>query len=112
MQYAGYVNPTAIGINPGPENTMTVSTKTSSKAHQPAKSVSTQNHKASNSSRNSYRGIVNRTAKKGYRSDLRAEAVARASAIKRSQRSKQSKSHPVKLRGGRKRKAEAAGEKA
>jgi large subunit ribosomal protein L28e len=33
-----------------------------------------------------YRGIAANTARAGYRSDLRAEAVARASAIRKSQR--------------------------
>jgi len=32
-----------------------------------------------------YKGIVSSTAKSGYRSDLRAEAVSRASAIRQSQ---------------------------
>jgi len=44
---------------------------------------------------------VNSTAKKGYRADLRAEAVARASAIKRSQREKKDKTAPTKLRGAK-----------
>lgn len=53
---------------------------------------------------------MNSTAKKGYRSDLRAEAVARASAVRASQRDK--KDVPAaKLRGKKARKAreEAAG---
>ena len=33
-----------------------------------------------------YKGVVNYTAKQGYRADLRQEAVARASAIRQSQR--------------------------
>ena len=59
-------------------------------------------------SRKAYKSIVSSTAKRGYRSDLRAEAVARASAVKKSQRSKGSKSHATKLRGSKKAKAEAA----
>lgn len=52
-----------------------------------------------------YKGIVNHTAKQGYRADLRQEAVARASAIKQSQRSK--KDDPeVKLRGAKAKKVE------
>ena len=35
-----------------------------------------------------YKGIANYTAKQGYRADLRAEAVARASAIRQSQQPK------------------------
>lgn len=52
-----------------------------------------------------YKGIVNYTAKQGYRADLRQEAVARASSIKQSQKPK--KEDPkVKLRGAKARKAE------
>ncbi|KAI7295960.1 hypothetical protein KC315_g18851, partial [Hortaea werneckii] len=55
-----------------------------------------------------YKSVVNSTAKKGYRADLRAEAVARASAIKRSQREKKDKAAPTKLRGAKAVKAEQA----
>ena len=52
-----------------------------------------------------FKGIANYTAKQGYRADLRQEAVARASAIKQSQRPK--KENPeVKLRGSKAKKAE------
>lgn len=47
-----------------------------------------------------YKGIVNQTAKQGYRADLRQEAVARASAIRQSQRPK--KDLPEKKARGRK----------
>lgn len=51
-----------------------------------------------------YKGIVNYTAKQGYRPDLRAEAVARASAIRQSQQAK--KDVPEKKpRGAKARKA-------
>ncbi len=52
-----------------------------------------------------FKGIVNYTAKQGYRADLRQEAVARASAIKQSQRPKK-ETPEVKLRGSRAKKAE------
>ena len=52
-----------------------------------------------------YKGIVNYTAKQGYRADLRQEAVARASAIRQSQKPK--KEDPeLKLRGTKAKKAE------
>lgn len=52
-----------------------------------------------------YKGIVNYTAKQGYRADLRQEAVARASAIRQSQNPK--KEDPEqKLRGSKAKKAE------
>lgn len=46
------------------------------------------------------------TAKKGYRSDLRAEAVARASAVKQSQREKK-ETPAAKSRGAKARKERA-----
>ena len=55
-----------------------------------------------------YKGIVNSTAKQGYRADLRQEAVARASAIKQSQRPKK-ETPETKLRGSRAKKAEEKG---
>ena len=47
---------------------------------------------------------MNSTAKKGYRSDLRAEAVARASAVKYSQRERKERA-PAKPRGKKAQKA-------
>ena len=52
-----------------------------------------------------YKGIVNHTAKQGYRADLRQEAVSRASAIRQSNKPKK-QDHEVKLRGAKARKAE------
>lgn len=54
-----------------------------------------------------YKGIVNHTAKQGYRADLRQEAVARASAVRQSLRAKK-ETPDKKLRGS---KARAAAEK-
>lgn len=51
-----------------------------------------------------YRSVVNSTAKRGYRADLRAEAVARASAIRKSQRPVKDAPAP-KLRGAKAKKA-------
>ncbi len=50
---------------------------------------------------------MNSTARRGYRMDLRSEAVARASAIKRSQRPVKEKPAP-KLRGAKAKKAAEA----
>ena len=55
-----------------------------------------------------YRGVVNSTAKQGYRADLRQEAVARASAIRQGQRPK--KETPEKKSRGAKAKKAAEGE--
>lgn len=53
-----------------------------------------------------YKGIVSSTAKSGYRADLRAEAVSRASAIRLSQTPKKD-APEKKLRGSKAKKAEA-----
>lgn len=51
-----------------------------------------------------YKGVADKTAKHGYRGDLREEAVARVSAIRRSQKPK--KDTPAqKPRGAQARKA-------
>lgn len=87
----------AISISPD-SNTVSIRTKTSSKKHQPASSVHSTSFASSTPSRKLYRSLVSSTAKKGYRSDLRAEAVSRASAVKLSQREKKERAAP-KLRG-------------
>lgn len=82
--------------------------KNPSKINTPGKAVSTTTF-SSAAPRATYRGIVSSTAKRGYRADVRAEAVARASAILQSQRKK--KDMPEKKpRGARARKAAAAKE--
>jgi large subunit ribosomal protein L28e len=86
-----------------------VTTKTS-KQNQPAKLYHAASYSASTPSRKLYKSIVNSTAKKGYRPDLRAEAVARASAIRSSQRENK-KDRVSKPRGVKAKKAtEAASE--
>lgn len=124
-KYEGFVNDKAIGINADSNTVRPVSssssttialthvsaqvemkTKIPSRTHQPARSTHTSSFSASTPSRKLFKSVVNSTAKKGYRADLRAEAVARASAVKASQREKKDKPAP-KLRG---RKARAAKE--
>ena len=51
-----------------------------------------------------YKGIVNYTAKQGYRADLRQEAVARASAILKSSQPKK-EAPEKKVRGSKAKKA-------
>lgn len=51
-----------------------------------------------------YKGIVNHTAKQGYRADLRQEAVARASAIRQSSQPKKEAAEK-KVRGSKAKKA-------
>nr|POE90343.1 putative 60s ribosomal protein l28e [Quercus suber] len=106
-KYEGYVNDQAISIQPD-ANTVSLRTKIASKQNKPASSVHNSSFSSSTGSRKVYRSVVNSTAKKGYRSDLRAEAVSRASAVKLSQREKKERAAP-KLRG---KKARVAAEKA
>jgi large subunit ribosomal protein L28e len=52
-----------------------------------------------------YKAIVNSIAKSGYRADLRAPAVSRASAIRASQRPVKAEAEP-KIRGAKAKKAQ------
>ncbi|OAX81136.1 hypothetical protein ACJ72_04519 [Emergomyces africanus] len=73
-------------------------------SQKPASITVTNTYSSTATSRKIYKGVANTTAKSGYRPDLRAEAVSRASAIRKSQRPK--KEAPVKKpRGVKARKA-------
>ena len=99
--------PQAIGINADSPNTLSLSTKLPSRGNKPAKNVQTTSFASNTPSRKIYKSVVNSTAKKGYRADLRAEAVARASAVKLSQQEKKERKLSNKPRGAKARKAEA-----
>ncbi|GAM86854.1 hypothetical protein ANO11243_048740 [Dothideomycetidae sp. 11243] len=99
-KYSGYANSRAIGVSKGENNKITVSTKTHGKAHQPARAHHAQTYGAGKSARNVSRSAVGGTAKKGYRSDLRRETVARVSALKKAQRPVRER--PTKTRTGKK----------
>ncbi|KAJ5545345.1 Ribosomal protein L28e [Penicillium sp. DV-2018c] len=93
----------AIGVQ-GTENGVAVITKKPSNPHQPAQNLVTVTYGPSSSNRKIYKGVADKTAKHGYRADLREEAVARVSAVRRSQLPK--KDAPAKkLRGVKARKA-------
>jgi large subunit ribosomal protein L28e len=73
-------------------------TKKANKSNKPASQIQLVSFGANAPTRKTYRGIVNSTAKRGYRTDLRGASVARASAIRKSQKpAKEDK--PTKLRG-------------
>jgi len=94
----------AIGVIPGKEGGVTLLVKKSDKHHQPASAIQTTTFGPSRSTRKTYSAIVNSTTKRNYRPDLRQDAVAKASAIRKSQKPvKESK--PTKARGA---KAQAA----
>ncbi|KAI5849411.1 60S ribosomal protein L28 [Morchella snyderi] len=109
-KHSGLVNEKAVGVQANNNGGVTLITKKSHEKYgsKPASLYDTAAFSKNKSQRKTYAAIVNRVAKKHYRPDLRQEAVARASAIKRSQRPV--KPTPAsKLRGV---KAKAAAEKA
>ncbi|KAJ8609989.1 hypothetical protein MRB53_038829 [Persea americana] len=103
-KHAGYASDQAISVNADSPNTVGLSTKVAKNSHRPANANKTTSFSSSTGSRKVYRSVVNSTTKKGYRPDLRGEAVSRASAIKLSQREKKDTPAP-KLRGAKARKA-------
>jgi large subunit ribosomal protein L28e len=105
-KYAGFVNNKAVGVIPaeGDKGGVTLITKKGKHAQRPASHTNKIIFDRNKTTRKTYKGIVSNTAKSGYRSDLRAEAVARASAIRKSQRPV--KEAPAKkLRGKKSKKA-------
>lgn len=90
----------AIGVQPGSEGGVVLLTKKTGKAHQPASHIQQSSLSASRGTRKTYSTIVKSTANRNYRTDLRKDAVARASAIRKSQKPvKESK--PAKVRGAK-----------
>ncbi|CAI7628950.1 unnamed protein product [Penicillium glandicola] len=94
----------AIGVQ-ATENGVVVTTKKPSNPQQPAQNLVTVTYGPKTSTRKIYKGVADKTAKNGYRADIREEAVARVSAVRRSQLPK--KDAPAqKPRGAKARKAE------
>ncbi|KAL2862977.1 60S ribosomal protein L28 [Aspergillus lucknowensis] len=105
FKYAGYANTKAIGVQATEDGGVVAVTKKPGTAQQPAKSLATVTYGPNASNRKIYKGVADRTAKYGYRADLREEAVARVSALRRTQKPK--KDTPArKPRGAQARKAE------
>ncbi|KAB8291805.1 hypothetical protein EYC80_006594 [Monilinia laxa] len=84
------------------EKGVTLITKKTSASQKPA--VALNKTTFSKSGRKTFAGVAKTVAKNGYRSDLRAEAVARSSAILQSQTPKKDAPAP-KLRGSKAAKA-------
>ncbi|KAH8682985.1 ribosomal protein L28e [Tricladium varicosporioides] len=104
-KYAGFVNDKAIGVVENKDEKKGVTLITKAKATQkPAKGVVKTGLSGSKSTRKTYKTIASNTTKSGYRSDLRAEAIARASAIRKSQRPVKA-SPETKVRGAKAKKA-------
>ncbi|KAF5871102.1 putative 60s ribosomal protein l28 protein [Botrytis fragariae] len=100
-KYAGFVNDKAVGVVPS-EKGVTLITKKTSASQKPASSLNKTTY--SKSGRKTFAGVAKTVAQGGYRSDLRAEAVARSSAILESQTPKKDAPAP-KLRGSKAAKA-------
>lgn len=82
----------AIGIQPAapaskdnPSKSVTLTTKNPKHLQHPAKSTTKTTFGPGTSSRKIAKSVATNTAKRGYRPDLRREAIARASTVKRSQ---------------------------
>ncbi|CZR58981.1 related to ribosomal protein L28 [Phialocephala subalpina] len=107
-KYAGFVNDKAVGVVPAESGKggVTLITKKAKHPQRPAGAVHKTTFGANKTTRKTYKGIVSSTAKSGYRSDLRLEAVARASAIRQSQTPKKD-APEKKLRGSKAKKAAA-----
>ncbi|EJT81733.1 ribosomal protein L28e [Gaeumannomyces tritici R3-111a-1] len=103
-KHAGFVNNKAIGVQAGEKGAVVVTSKKADAANKPASQLSSVAHSGNKNARSTYKAVANRTAKSGYRPDLRQAAVARASAIRKSQRTP--KAEPEKkLRGNAAKKA-------
>ncbi|KAI1001096.1 hypothetical protein K3495_g7102 [Podosphaera aphanis] len=101
-KYAGFVNDKAVGVLPakGGKGGVTLITKKPRFSQQPASSTYKSTFGINKSTRKTYKSIVNTTVKSGYRSDLRSEAVSRASSLRQSQKPK--KELPEKKARGKK----------
>ncbi|KAK2731960.1 hypothetical protein FQN57_003066 [Myotisia sp. PD_48] len=103
-KYAGFVNSKAIGVQAGENGAVTVITKRPGNSNQPATNKTTSSASSNKSNRNLYKGVAKRATANGYRADLRAEAVARASALRKAAVPKKDVAEK-KLRGSKARKA-------
>ncbi|KAL4871965.1 hypothetical protein BDV12DRAFT_162771 [Aspergillus spectabilis] len=104
FKYAGYSNTKAVGVQATENGGVVAITKKPGTSQQPAKSIATVTYGPGASTRKIYKGVADKTAKSGYRADLREDAVARVSALRRSQKPK--KDTPArKPRGAQARKA-------
>ncbi|MCJ1345697.1 hypothetical protein MMC31_003906, partial [Peltigera leucophlebia] len=95
----------AVGVQPAKNGGITLTTKKANGSNRPSSNKNEVTWGANKSGPKIYKGIANYTAKQSYRADLREAAVARASAIRLSQRPK--KDLPDKKPRGLKAKAAA-----
>ncbi|KAK3380319.1 ribosomal protein L28e [Lasiosphaeria ovina] len=105
-KHAGFVNEKAVGVVPNEKGGVQVITKKAGAGNKPLTGRYTVTYGGNKSARKTYKNIATQTAKSGYRADLRQTAVARASAIRKSQRPVKA-SPEKKLRGNAAKKAAA-----
>merc|ERR1712225_154550 len=94
-------------MNLGDKGGVTLVTKKQKHTQKPGAAAHKTTFGGNKTTRKTYKAIVSSTAKSGYRPDLRAPAVARASAIRFSQRPKKD-TPEAKVRGAKAKKAAAA----
>jgi len=105
-KHAGFVNDKAVSLQPNEKGGVTLVTKKSGHSNKPVHSSHKSSFDKTQSNRKIYKAVADTVGKKSYRGDLNKDAVARASALKDSQRPK--KDAPEKKpRGIKARKAEA-----
>ncbi|KAL9108935.1 MAG: hypothetical protein Q9227_006331 [Pyrenula ochraceoflavens] len=104
----GFLNQKAVGVEPNGDKGVTLTTRKAKKnPNRPAHSMNEIKFGPGASNRKIYKAIAAHTAKNNYRPDLRADALARASAIKYSQKPKK-ETPEKKPRGAKARKAQEA----
>jgi len=108
-KHTGTINDKAIGIYAGEKDSVTLLTKKTNEkfSNKPVSMINKTVFKGNKPARKVAVSVVSTTAKQLYRLDLRKDAVARVSAIKKSQRPVKP-DRPVKLRGAKAKKAAAA----
>ncbi|KAK5458221.1 hypothetical protein LTS15_004301 [Exophiala xenobiotica] len=87
-KHEGFVNDKAVSVQPNEKGGVTLMTKKSGKSNTPKAAYNSHPYSKTTSSRKIYKNIADSVGKKSYRGDLNEVAVARASAIKNSQRPK------------------------
>ncbi|KIW56949.1 hypothetical protein PV05_05560 [Exophiala xenobiotica] len=87
-KHEGFVNDKAVSVQPNEKGGVTLMTKKSEKSNTPKAAYNTHPYSKTTSNRKIYKNIADAVGKKSYRGDLNQDAVARASAIKNSQRPK------------------------
>ncbi|KAH8895147.1 ribosomal protein L28e [Thozetella sp. PMI_491] len=85
-KYAGFVNDKAIGLTAGEKGGVQLISKKTGSAGKPSAEQAKVSIGSGKSNRKTFKAVAGHTARQGYRADLRAAAVSRASAIRQSQR--------------------------